>query len=121
MLSQSVLLKGINDTPAALEALMRRFVENRIKPYYLHHADLAPGTHRFRTSIAAGQELVEGLRGHVSGLCQPTYVLDIPDGFGKVPLGRTAISEPAPDGCRTLRDRFGAPHRYPDRVHESCG
>ena len=90
LISQTVLLRGVNDDPAVLEALMRTFVENRIKPYYLHHPDLAPGTGHFRLSIAEGQELVRSLRGRVSGLCQPTYVLDLPGGHGKVPLGPCA-------------------------------
>ena len=66
---------------------MRAFVECRIKPYYLHHADLAPGTSHFRTSIEEGQALMRALRGRVSGLAQPAYVLDIPGGHGKVPVG----------------------------------
>ena len=73
--------------PQTLEALMRAFVECRIKPYYLHHADLAPGTSHFRTAIEEGQALMRALRGRVSGLAQPTYVLDIPGGHGKVPVG----------------------------------
>ncbi len=87
MLSQTVLLKGVNDTAETLEALFRGFVRHRIKPYYLHHADLAPGTSHFRTTIAEGQGLMRQLRGRVSGLCQPEYVLDIPGGHGKVPIG----------------------------------
>lgn len=87
MLSQSVLLKGINDDAAALEMLFRTLVENRIKPYYLHHADRAPGTGHFRTTIKEGQALMRDLRGKISGLCQPEYVLDIPGGAGKVPVG----------------------------------
>jgi len=87
MVSQSVLLHGVNDDAATLEALMRAFVECRIKPYYLHHADLAPGTSHFRTTIEDGQALMRALRGRVSGLAQPTYVLDIPGGYGKVPVG----------------------------------
>lgn len=87
LLGQSVLLKGVNDDPPTLATLMRALVESRIKPYYLHHADLAPGTAHLRTSIADGQELMRALRGTVSGLCQPTYVLDIPGGAGKVPVG----------------------------------
>ena len=87
MVSQSVLLRGVNDDAATLEALMRAFVECRIKPYYLHHGDLAPGTSHFRTSIDDGQALMRALRGRVSGLAQPTYVLDIPGGHGKVPVG----------------------------------
>src|SRR2546430_6281283 len=79
LVSQSVLLRGVNDDAATLEALMRIFVECRIKPYYLHHGDLAPGTAHLRTTIAEGQELMRRLRGRVSGLCQPDYVVDIPD------------------------------------------
>jgi lysine 2,3-aminomutase len=87
LISQSVLLKGVNDHPDVLADLMRAFVENRVKPYYLHHPDLAPGTSHFRLTIAEGQEIVKALRGKLSGLCQPEYVLDIPGGHGKAPVG----------------------------------
>ena len=107
LVSQTVLLRGINDTPDALEALMRTLVENRIKPYYLHHADLAPGTANFRTTLAEGQAVVRALRGAVSGLCQPTYVLDIPGGHGKVPVG------PAYAGGGWVIDPAGNRHAYP--------
>ena len=112
MLSQSVLLKGVNDDPDTLAALMRAFVETRIKPYYLHHPDLAPGTGHFRLSIAEGQALVEGLRGRVSGLCQPTYILDIPGGHGKAPLARSA-AEATGDGRYAVADYRGGTHSYP--------
>src|SRR5258707_737467 len=92
MVSQSVLLRGVNDTAAVLEALMRAFVECRIKPYYLHHGDLAPGTSHLRTTLADGRELMLNLRGRVSGLCQPDYVLDIPGGHGKAPVGPSYLS-----------------------------
>ena len=92
MVSQSVLLRGVNDNIAALEALMRAFVECRIKPYYLHHGDLAPGTAHLRTTLAQGQQLMRELRGRVSGLCQPQYVLDIPGGHGKAPIGPNYLS-----------------------------
>jgi lysine 2,3-aminomutase len=87
MLGQTVLLKDVNNTPDALAALFRAMVESRIKPYYLHHADLAPGTSHLRTGIAEGQALMRQLRGRLSGVAQPTYVLDIPGGHGKVPIG----------------------------------
>src|ERR1700694_2406973 len=93
MVSQSVLLRGVNDNAAALEALMRAFVECRIKPYYLHHGDLAPGTSHLRTTLQHGQELMRALRGRVSGLCQPEYVLDIPGGHGKAPVGPNYLSQ----------------------------
>jgi lysine 2,3-aminomutase len=92
MVSQSVLLRGVNDNAAALEALMRAFVECRIKPYYLHHGDLAPGTSHLRTTLAEGRDLMRALRGRVSGLCQPEYVLDIPGGHGKAPVGPNYLS-----------------------------
>ena len=87
MISQSVLLKGVNDDVETLGALMRAFAETRIKPYYLHHGDLAPGTAHLRTTLAEGQALMAQLRGTLSGLCQPAYMLDIPGGHGKVPVG----------------------------------
>jgi lysine 2,3-aminomutase len=93
MVSQTVLLRGVNDNAPALEALMRAFVECRIKPYYLHHGDLAPGTGHLRTTLAQGQELMRALRGRVSGLCQPEYVLDIPGGHGKAPVGPSYLSQ----------------------------
>ncbi len=117
LVSQSVLLRGVNDDPATLEALMRAFVECRIKPYYLHHGDLAPGTAHLRTTLEAGQALVAQLRGRVSGLCQPDYVIDIPGGFGKVPVGPNYVSREAPDPTASARyrvtDYCGEVHLYP--------
>jgi lysine 2,3-aminomutase len=111
LISQSVLLRGVNDDVDTLAELMRCFVENRVKPYYLHHPDLAPGTSHFRLSIAEGQALVAALRGRVSGLAQPTYILDIPGGYGKADIGAAEIA--AGDGCFTVRDWQGGEHRYP--------
>ena len=113
MVSQSVLLRGVNDDPETLALLMRRFVENRIKPYYLHQGDLAPGTSHLRTEISEGQALMRGLRGRVSGLCQPTYVLDIPGGHGKVPIGPAYLSQTA-DGW-LVEDPGGTVHDHPPR------
>jgi lysine 2,3-aminomutase len=116
MLSQSVLLKGVNDDVETLAALMRAFVECRIKPYYLHHADLAPGTSHLRTSIEAGQALMRELRSRISGLCQPAYMLDIPGGAGKVPVGPNYISTPETresDGGHDVVGIDGRSHAYP--------
>jgi lysine 2,3-aminomutase len=110
MLSQSVLLRGVNDDPQTLADLMRAFVECRVKPYYLHHGDLAPGTAHLRTGIEQGQHLMRTLRGHVSGLCQPTYVLDIPGGYGKSPIGPNYL-EQARGGYR-VEDFTGRHHVY---------
>ncbi|MBF9195077.1 lysine-2,3-aminomutase-like protein [Microvirga terrestris] len=111
MISQSVLLKGVNDDPDTLADLMRAFVETRVKPYYLHHPDLAPGTSHFRLSIEEGRALVATLRGRISGLCQPTYILDIPGGHGKAVIGPDAIRENG--GCHTVMDFRGGEHVYP--------
>jgi lysine 2,3-aminomutase len=116
MLSQTVLLKGVNDNAETLGALMCTFVENRIKPYYLHHADLAPGTAHLRTAISEGQTLMRALRAHTSGLCQPTYVLDIPGGAGKVPIGPNYLSPVSRSDDRQrykIVDESGTIHAYP--------
>jgi lysine 2,3-aminomutase len=124
MVSQSVLLRGVNDNAEALEALMRAFVECRIKPYYLHHGDLAPGTAHLRTTIERGQYLMRTLRGRVSGLCQPDYVLDIPGGYGKSPVGPSYVSvansfprlrEPDGETRYRLLDYCGDVHLYPPK------
>ena len=122
LVSQSVLLRGVNDDLATLESLMRAFVECRIKPYYLHHGDLAPGTAHLRTTLARGQELMRALRGRVSGLCQPDYVLDIPGGFGKSPVGPAYLTredsfcgerEPSQETRYRVADYCGEVHVYP--------
>jgi len=110
LVSQSVLLKGVNDNAETLAALMRAFVDNRIKPYYLHHPDLARGTSHFRMGIDEGLALVRELRANLSGLAQPTYVLDIPGGFGKVPLDSTNVEKIA--GGHRIRDFSGVWHDY---------
>ena len=109
MLAQTVLLRGVNDNVETLGALMRVLVECRIKPYCLHHADLAPGTAHLRTTIAEGQALMRSLHGRTSGLCQPAYVLDIPGGYGKSPIGPNYLSA---DGS-IVQDFMGRVHRYP--------
>ncbi len=114
LVGQSVLLRGVNDEAATLEALMRTLIENRIKPYYLHHGDLAPGTAHLRTDVAEGQALMRALRGRLSGLAQPTYVLDIPGGHGKVPIGPGYLRD-TPDGVR-VTDPGGQDHAYPPKA-----
>ncbi len=107
LVSQSVLLKGVNDEAVILADLMRAFLANRVKPYYLHHPDMAPGTSHFRLSIAEGQAIMRQLRGRLSGLAQPTYVLDIPGGEGKVPVGPDYV------GKGEITDFRGGRHAYP--------
>lgn len=110
LLSQSVLLRGVNDDVETLTDLMKRLVRLRVKPYYLHHPDRARGTERFRIGLAEGRALVAALRGNISGLCQPTYVVDIPGGHGKAPVQTNAVS-PHEAGW-TLRDFRGETHEY---------
>jgi len=114
MVSQTVLLKGVNDDADTLEALMRAFVEMRVKPYYLHHGDLAPGTAHLRTTIAEGQALMRTLRARLSGLALPTYVLDIPGAHGKVPIGPTYLQPLRSKDGYAVEDRFGQQHAYED-------
>jgi lysine 2,3-aminomutase len=118
LVSQTVLLRGVNDDAETLSTLMRAFVEAGVKPYYLHHADLAPGTAHWRVPIAKGQELMRLLRARLSGLAMPTYVLDIPGGRGKVPIGPQWIRTDAGE-THVVTDTRGAEHLYFDRVEKS--
>lgn len=113
LLSQTVLLRGVNADAQVLEALFRALIRNRVKPYYLHHCDLARGTGHFRTSIAEGQAIMAALRGRLSGTCLPTYVLDLPGGHGKVPLGPDYLTAAGP-GRWLVRDWRGIMHEYRD-------
>jgi lysine 2,3-aminomutase len=115
LLGQSVLLAGVNDTPDAMSDLMRALVECRIKPYYLHHGDLAPGTSHLRTDIATGQDLMRALRGRLSGLCQPSYMLDIPGGHGKSPIGPNYLGRAGEGENYLIEDFNGRQHHYPPR------
>jgi lysine 2,3-aminomutase len=117
LVSQTVLLKGINDTPEMLGALMRALVECRVKPYYLHHGDLAPGTSHLRTGIATGQALMRALHGRLSGLCQPAYVLDIPGGHGKSPIGPAYLrrADESSGDQFVVEDFNGRAHAYPPK------
>ncbi len=105
LLGQSVLLRGVNDSPDALETLFRAMLRARVKPYYLHQLDPAPGTARFHVPIPDGQAILAALRGRLTGLAWPTYVLDIPGGHGKVPIGPAYL-----DGDGAVRDPGGARH-----------
>jgi lysine 2,3-aminomutase len=113
LVSQTVLLAGINDDAGTLETLMRAFVARRVLPYYLHHGDLAPGTAHHRTTIATGQAIVAELRRRLTGLAQPVYVLDLPGAFGKTPIGPDTIRNEG-DGRWTVIDPAGVAHGYTD-------
>lgn len=117
LLSQSVLLRGVNDSVEALENLFRRLVELRVKPYYLHHPDLAAGTEHFRLPLEEGQALAGALRGRLSGIAIPSYMLDIPGGYGKVPVGPNHVCVQS-DGRAVLTDPRGNAHVYPPSRRE---
>jgi len=89
---QTVLLKGINDSPPIMKALMQKLLSIRVRPYYIHHVDLARGTGHFRTSLPAGIRIIEALHGSTTGMCVPRYVVDLPGGGGKVPLGPESVA-----------------------------
>ena len=115
LLSQSVLLKGVNDDVDTLTCLFRRLIALKVKPYYLHHPDRARGTAQFRLTLDEGRTLVDALRGQISGLCQPTYVVDIPGGHGKVKVEKAEKAEKS-DGEKdwSLVDFHGESHGYRD-------
>ncbi|HUC19477.1 MAG TPA: KamA family radical SAM protein [Acetobacteraceae bacterium] len=111
--SQTVLLKGINDSVPVMRALMHGLLKLRVKPYYLYQCDPIRGSAHFRTSVAKGLEIIEGLRGHTTGYAVPHFVIDAPGGGGKIPLlpdyllGRE-------EGSMVLRNYEGQIYRYPD-------
>ena len=84
--NQTVLLAGVNDCPKIMRSLVHKLVMNRVRPYYMYQCDLSEGMSHFRTSIGKGIEIIESLRGHTSGFCVPTYVVDAPGGGGKIPV-----------------------------------
>jgi lysine 2,3-aminomutase len=113
LVSQSVLLKGVNDSAKILEELYRRLTALRVKPYYLHHGDLAPGTSHFRISLSRGKEIMNTLLARLSGIARPHYMLDIPGGHGKVPVNSCYVRLQA-DGTYELTDTQGNTHIYKD-------
>ncbi len=113
LLSQSVLLKGVNDNADALEELFRKLTALRVKPYYLHHPDLAPGTGHFRVSLQKGRSIMQQLLCRLSGIARPHYMIDIPGGHGKIPVNADYVTE-LEDGGAMLEDCRGRKHVYHD-------
>ncbi|MCB2216916.1 KamA family radical SAM protein [Desulfofustis glycolicus] len=112
--SQTVLLSGINDTVGTMKRLMHELVKIRVKPYYLYQCDPIVGSSHFRTSVARGLEIYQGLRGHTTGYAVPTYVIDAPGGGGKIPLlPETMLGWEGND--LLLRNYEGRVFRYPDQ------
>ncbi len=122
--SQSVLLKGVNDKVETLGGLFKALIKMHVKPYYLHHLDRAKGTSHFRVSLARGQEIMKELQGCISGICLPTYMLDIPGGHGKVPVNETYVRHQDHDVYR-VTDYQGCTHLYfdtmPEDISEEAG
>ncbi|MCC7070439.1 MAG: KamA family radical SAM protein [Deltaproteobacteria bacterium] len=114
VLNQTVLLRGVNDRREVLVALFRALTRLRARPYYLHQCDLAPGTEAFRVPLAEAQALVGSLRGELSGLSVPTFVVDVPGGLGKVALSQSAQVGDDDDAV-VLRGFRGELGRYPKR------
>ncbi|MFN3609419.1 MAG: lysine-2,3-aminomutase-like protein [Hyphomonas sp.] len=114
LVSQSVLLRGVNDTFEALADLMRAFLSVGIKPYYLHQMDAAPGTSHFRVPVEEGQALVRRLRDELSGLATPHYVADIPGGVSKAVLSLPDIERR--DDAFHLRGRDGSTYSLPGQI-----
>ncbi len=110
--SQTVLLKGVNDNSAVMRHLMRELIKIRVKPYYIHHPDPVRGTRHFRPSLQRGIKIMETLRGHISGMCVPHYVIDLPGGGGKVPLLPNDMKE-IKNGRIRVRNYKGEMFEYP--------
>jgi lysine 2,3-aminomutase len=111
--SQTVLLKGVNDDVQTMKDLTHRLLKMRVRPYYLYQCDPIAGSAHFRTSVAKGLEIIEGLRGHTSGYAVPTYVIDAPGGGGKIPLQPNYVLGRQGDDL-LLRNYQGGVYRYPD-------
>jgi len=109
---QTVLLKGVNDQPAVMKQLMRQLLRIRVRPYYLHHPDVVRGTGHFRTSIKEGLNIIKSLRGHISGMGIPHYVIDLPGGGGKIPLLPEYIKEKH-NGMLIVENYQGKRFEYP--------
>lgn len=95
--NQSVLLKNVNDHIDVMKNLVHQLVKNRVRPYYIYQCDLSNGIEHFRTPVSKGIEIIESLRGHTSGLCQPTFVVDAPGGGGKIPVMPNYVVSSSPN------------------------
>jgi lysine 2,3-aminomutase len=116
--SQTVLLKGINDNVDTLKSLFHKLLVMRVRPYYLYQCDPITGSAHFRTSVAKGLEMIEGLRGWTSGYAVPTYVIDAPDGGGKIPMQPNYISGREGDDL-VLRNYQQKILYYPDPLKDN--
>jgi len=111
--NQSVLLRGVNDDPRIIEHLCRGLVRMRVRPYYMYQCDLVRGVEHFRTPLTRGMEIMEYLRGRLSGLAIPTFVVDAPHGGGKIPVLPTYVVSQSPTHT-VLRNYEGMLIAYPE-------
>ena len=119
--NQSVLLRGVNDCVHVMKHLVQGLVKIRVRPYYIYQCDLSMGLEHFRTPVSKGIEIIEGLRGHTSGYCVPTFVVDAPGGGGKTPVMPQYVISQAP-GRVVLRNFEGVITTYtePTEYHSEC-
>ncbi len=119
--NQSVLLRGVNDCVHVMKNLVHELVKMRVRPYYIYQCDLSMGLEHFRTPVSKGIEIIEGLRGHTSGFCIPTFVVDAPGGGGKTPVMPQYVISQAP-GKVVLRNFEGVITTYtePNEYHSEC-
>ncbi|KFZ27486.1 MAG: L-lysine 2,3-aminomutase [Candidatus Izimaplasma bacterium HR2] len=124
--NQSVLLKGVNDCVNIMKKLVKRLIILRVRPYYIYQCDLSKGIEHFRTPVSKGIEIIEGLRGHISGIAVPTFVVDAPGGGGKIPVMPNYVLSQAPSKT-ILRNYEGmistyyGPKSYDDKCEcEDC-
>lgn len=115
--SQTVLLKGINDNVETMKSLCHGLLKSRVKPYYLYQCDLVPGSTHFRTSVQKGIDIIDGLRGHTTGYAVPNYVIDAPNGGGKIQILPQFIVEKNGDNI-LLRNFQGEIYSYPDVIKD---
>jgi lysine 2,3-aminomutase len=114
--NQSVLLAGVNDCVFVQRKLVQDLTRIRVRPYYLYQCDLVEGAGHFRTPVAKGIEIIEGLRGHTSGYAVPTYVVDAPGGGGKIPVMPNYLIS-ASDHRVALRNYEGFITSYEEPIH----
>jgi lysine 2,3-aminomutase len=118
--NQAVLLKGVNDSVAVMKSLVHELMKMRVRPYYLYHCDPVRGSEHMRTTIAKGIEIIEGLRGHTSGLAIPQYVVDAPGGGGKVPVNPDYLLRYEPATHRAILRNFqGKVFQYVEHLSEA--
>lgn len=115
---QTVLLKGVNDNATEIKRLMRGLLKIRVKPYYIHHPDCVKGTGHFRLPVKDGISIMKNLYGHLSGMCVPQYMIDLPGGGGKVPIIPDYIEKIYKEKL-IVKNYQGDIYEYPDYIDET--